>query len=578
MKNYLDKQGLSRYNSSLVQKLKSIFALHGETATDAQVATAVTSWLNTNVDPVGSAVVVDNTLLIEGAAADAKKTGEEVTDLKNAFDEMVGLYEFIHFPDISYHGISIVKSGDSYVTSGLSDQAINLTLGSFTLKAEKTYIFDSGISDPSVTAYYLYLIGINGTTTWYRTGDTFTCSADSTVYIKIYCDNNTTLGASFCPVVAEYPTLSTKNLQSEINATNDELVKIENVLPKDMVLETVVDADSDGWESGYFYSAGAQNILTKSAYSALSCKYYGPVTAGEKFTITARSAGSGYAIILCNSSNIVIDTLVSQTSYYEDKIYTVPYNGLMYLNTIAADYLSGAKKYKLSKYVPQYKDLSSVLKGIKWYTLGDSLSEFNSTAETNWIKYMIASTEIDNVNLAKSGAGFYRGSPLEGQTQINYIKQLESVESDAELITIAGSFNDLMSNPWTTLPVGTASDSGTTTIAGYMNAFFDELLTNFPTVPIGVYMTSPWDIYKPGVTEADAYVSVLKTICETRGIPFYTDCYYGCNLKPWLAANKTEYYTRTGGYVDGVHPNSKGHIYIYRMIKPFLEKIANTSK
>ena len=36
----------------------------------------VTAWLNEHVDPVGSAVIVDNTLLISGAAADAKVTGK----------------------------------------------------------------------------------------------------------------------------------------------------------------------------------------------------------------------------------------------------------------------------------------------------------------------------------------------------------------------------------------------------------------------------------------------------------------------------------------------------------------------
>lgn len=49
--------------------------------TDQQVATAVSDWLNTNVDPVGSAVVVDSSLSIEGAAADAKTTGEAVLQL-----------------------------------------------------------------------------------------------------------------------------------------------------------------------------------------------------------------------------------------------------------------------------------------------------------------------------------------------------------------------------------------------------------------------------------------------------------------------------------------------------------------
>ena len=52
----------------------------------------ITNWLNTNVNPVGSAVVVDSSLTVSGAAADAKKVGDEIAnldekipDLKSAF-------------------------------------------------------------------------------------------------------------------------------------------------------------------------------------------------------------------------------------------------------------------------------------------------------------------------------------------------------------------------------------------------------------------------------------------------------------------------------------------------------------
>lgn len=44
----------------------------------------IANWLNTNVNPVGSAVIVDNSLTISGAAADAKVVRDEVSDLKSA--------------------------------------------------------------------------------------------------------------------------------------------------------------------------------------------------------------------------------------------------------------------------------------------------------------------------------------------------------------------------------------------------------------------------------------------------------------------------------------------------------------
>lgn len=49
--------------------------------TDLQTAT--TNWLEANVTPTGSAVVVDKSLTIEGAAADAKATGSKINPLMN---------------------------------------------------------------------------------------------------------------------------------------------------------------------------------------------------------------------------------------------------------------------------------------------------------------------------------------------------------------------------------------------------------------------------------------------------------------------------------------------------------------
>ena len=48
----------------------------------------ITSWLNQNVNPVGSAVIVDSSLSVSGAAADAKVTGDEINFIKDSIDRL----------------------------------------------------------------------------------------------------------------------------------------------------------------------------------------------------------------------------------------------------------------------------------------------------------------------------------------------------------------------------------------------------------------------------------------------------------------------------------------------------------
>ena len=58
------------------------------------VANAVTDWLDDNI-PTGQTVAVDQSLTVSGAAADAKKTGDHLSDLKSALDIINGEEEYL---------------------------------------------------------------------------------------------------------------------------------------------------------------------------------------------------------------------------------------------------------------------------------------------------------------------------------------------------------------------------------------------------------------------------------------------------------------------------------------------------
>ena len=78
-----------------------------------EVGEYVTDWLDEHVDPVGSAVVVDDTLTIEGAAADAKKTGDEISSVKDGLNYL-GIVGSYHFSKSSGTGGEVTKLYPTY--------------------------------------------------------------------------------------------------------------------------------------------------------------------------------------------------------------------------------------------------------------------------------------------------------------------------------------------------------------------------------------------------------------------------------------------------------------------------------
>lgn len=92
------------------------------------IGDTVTTWLTEHVDPVGSAVVVDDTLTIQGAAADAKKTGDEISGLKEDLREYNAVNLLPHLSDqaISSSGVTGSVTDDVIVVNGTTTGPFNI--------------------------------------------------------------------------------------------------------------------------------------------------------------------------------------------------------------------------------------------------------------------------------------------------------------------------------------------------------------------------------------------------------------------------------------------------------------------
>ena len=83
VENYFDNLDLTAEVQQIIDEMESSGyfdqIIYSIAVTDGRLQTIITDWLTQNVDPTGSAVMLDDTLTISGAAADAKAAGRADT-------------------------------------------------------------------------------------------------------------------------------------------------------------------------------------------------------------------------------------------------------------------------------------------------------------------------------------------------------------------------------------------------------------------------------------------------------------------------------------------------------------------
>ena len=102
----------------------------GDPAPTSEVAPAVTSWMDEHITE-NPTVVIDNSLSVSGAAADAKAVGDEISDLKSALDRVPSSttfdYTFLSEGRINADG-SVGTRSDTLYTIRPCDALVNFEL------------------------------------------------------------------------------------------------------------------------------------------------------------------------------------------------------------------------------------------------------------------------------------------------------------------------------------------------------------------------------------------------------------------------------------------------------------------
>ena len=211
--------------------------------------------------------------------------------------------------------------------------------------------------------------------------------------------------------------------------------------------------------------------------------------------------------------------------------------------------------------------------GKKWVVVGDSLTQALNSDGTNantdkyYHTHIAEETGISIVNMGQGGTG-YKKTDDSGYA---FYQRIVNVPTDADVITIMGSINDLSRTENYTL--GEPTDTGTDTICGCINTTLDNLFSTFPLANVGIITPMPNDYYNYFNFETDTrtqriteYCEKLTEICHRRSIPVL-DMFHGSGMRPWDANFKAAFMP------DGTHANEAGHKIMATKIKAFLESL-----
>ena len=341
------------------------------------------------------------------------------------------------------------------------------------------------------------------------------------------------------------------DLTSDVEGTQEELTAVKKAV--DSIALPIYENATGETTTGYIFDVSGNKV------SYLDGKIFeADVTPYETIKVNAYVYSTQAYCVFYDGDGGIIGTANGTGSGFQsitDQVLTVPVGA----ESAAVVAITSHEASILT--VASYKTGAKWL-GKKWVCVGDSLTEHNLRTTKNYHDYVAEATGITVVNMGLSGTGYMR----QQDNNNAFYQRILNVPTDADVITIFGSGNDLSQ------PLGEVTDTGTTTICGCINTTFDNLYSVFPLAQIGVITPTPW-IGNPPSNPNDAmskYSAALVEICRLRGIPCL-DLFHCSNLRPDDATFRQLAYSKDEG--NGVHPDETGHKMIAPHFEAFLDSL-----
>ncbi len=566
----------------------------GQLVREQQIAEDVSSWLTEHVNPVGSAVVVDDSLSIAGAAADAKATGDELTDLKS---------------DLSLKTNNLLTDVEK----------VSNYIGWVTPTASDSYDYFAFVPVEANVTYY-----INFTARYVQLFDS-SKSASGSVLERVASFTPTVDGYAHVTIMRTNPNSGNPKMYDSTISADSVLNYGDHFLNNKILAQKISDGvkgelknifvakelvelfDASTAETGLLESSGS---VSSSATNYKTTGYV-PVKAGITYLIHY------FRVFLAfdSSQAIVSGSWISTGTY--DYEYTPNADGYIRWSYLSAnesrqsiETYKTSDGYKTKEGIElsnlqknQVKDLISDysgnhLIGKKYIATGDSYTEWSDAtfADGVYIEQTVTydreirrRNNMDGSNIAVSGTTMALSKNGDATIDANAFAntKYQSIPSDTDYLTISYGINDA-----TYCNLGTKGDTTNATFWGAWDVVLNWFAENRPQMKIGII------IFQRG--DNDFYQAV-KEIAEYYGVP-YIDFYGGKDTPMYvdgkayavdatLKATRKDYFcghahvAQTDETFQGVavktkiveanptHPGYRAHIDESTIIEEFLKRL-----
>lgn len=211
------------------------------------------------------------------------------------------------------------------------------------------------------------------------------------------------------------------------------------------------------------------------------------------------------------------------------------------------------------------------LSGKTWTAVGDSWTQLFSDQKKSYVNDVAEITGATAINSGGGGTGYIAGGP----DNWNYQFYKHPVDSNSDIVTVFGSFNDAYDSNF---KFGKQGDTDTNTLWGALKATLDHIYSSNFDAQVGIIAPGPWGAINqhldatikmstlgshsdsevndmPIADFAEKYVQTLHDFAKLNSLPFL-DLYHYSGLRPWDSTFINKHYHGTND-TDTTHPNSE---------------------